>query len=200
MPKLPPIPEIKSNPFRNLRMMAGDQKRSVSWYQQTIKQLGDVNHKVERRLVGHQRGLTRTLTPGNLYIFKYDAKWKDELPYWDKLPLVFPFRKLDDGFLGINLHYLPLNLRVKLMEALIDIENSNTNPDKKAEVSWQLLKSSAKYNGVKPCVKRYLKHHIRTRFMMIPRDQWISAAMLPIEQFQKATKTKVWSDSRRMMK
>ena len=48
----------------------------------------------------------KTLTPGNLYFYIYDAKYKDVLPIWDRLPLTIPIQMYSDGFLGLNLHYL----------------------------------------------------------------------------------------------
>jgi hypothetical protein len=35
-------------------------------------------------------------------MFFYEAKYQDVLPYWDKFPLVLPFRKVMGGFYGIN--------------------------------------------------------------------------------------------------
>ena len=52
---------------------------------------------------------------GQLYLFQYDAKWKDILPYWDMWPLIFPFDYAKNGFYGINLHYLPPNARIDLI-------------------------------------------------------------------------------------
>ena len=54
---------------------------------------------------------------GYMYAFKYDPKTKNDLPYYDTFPLIFPVRMDSDGFLGINFHYLPPVLRAKLMNA-----------------------------------------------------------------------------------
>ena len=98
------------NPFKELALRVGDQKRSMNWYQNQIKNLRSMNTNVNSMLTGH-RDLRAQIVPGGLYLFQYDAKHKDTLPYWDKLPLVFPFRKVPDGFYGLNLHYLPYGLR-----------------------------------------------------------------------------------------
>ena len=45
---------------------------------------------------------------GGLYFFYYDPKTKDSLPYYDTFPLVLALERYNDGFLGLNLHYLPL--------------------------------------------------------------------------------------------
>jgi hypothetical protein len=38
---------------------------------------------------------------------------------------------------------------------------------------------------------------VQSRFVEIPADEWDIAALLPVEQFEKATKHKVWADSRK---
>ena len=60
--------------------------------------------------------LTSRVMIGRMYHFFYDPKHKKTLPYYDRFPLIFPFKSVRGGFLGINLHYLPLRLRAKLMD------------------------------------------------------------------------------------
>jgi hypothetical protein len=133
---------------------------------------------------------------GQMYTFWYDAKLKDELPFWDRLPLIFPIELYKDGFLGINLHYLPLPLRAKLMDALYTAMN-NTRLDKTTRIliSYRILKSASKYRWFKPCVKRYLSSHVQSRFIRIEPREWDMALMLPTERFVKARKQRVWQDS-----
>ena len=46
---------------------------------------------------GADRGRTQ-LKVGQMFLFKYDPKHKDTLPYHDKFPLIFPFRRTQMGF------------------------------------------------------------------------------------------------------
>ena len=62
---------------------------------------------------------------GQMFMFFYDPKNKQTLPYYDRFPLVFPIELYSDGFLGINLHYLPQKYRANLMDALYSIELLN---------------------------------------------------------------------------
>ena len=59
---------------------------------------------IQKSLVESRRSTVRV---GQMFLFAYDAKHKDTLPYYDRYPLIFPFKKVNDGFLGINMHYLP---------------------------------------------------------------------------------------------
>jgi hypothetical protein len=137
------------------------------------------------------------LEPGYLYLFAYDAKWKDKLPYWDAFPLVFPFRVDKGRVWGLNIHYLPFDLRAQLMDALMTtVDKRFVNENRKLRISYELLNGAARFSAFKPCVKSYLPSHFRSRFLRIPYDQWDIAMMLPLQRFQKASQSHVWDESR----
>ena len=58
-------------------------------------------------------------------MFIYDPKLKDKLPYYDTFPLVLPVEQYKDGFLGINLHYLSIPMRMRLLDRLMDYSNND---------------------------------------------------------------------------
>lgn len=137
---------------------------------------------------------------GNMYMYYYDAKHKETLPYFDRFPLVFPIAKTKDGFLGINLHYLPLQLRAKLMDGLYDIVNNEKYDEStKLKLSYNILKSAAKFKYFKPCIKRYLTKQLRSRFLYVYPSEWDMALFLPLERFDGATKQSVWKDSKKLI-
>ena len=134
-------------------------------------------------------------------MFYYDAKHKDTLPYFDRFPMIFPFKKVDGGFLGINLHYLPLLYRAKLMDSLYELtSNDRYDETTKLRLSYKLLESASKYKYFKPTVKHYLTDHVRSRFLYVYPSEWDIALFLPLERFQGATKQVVWSESRKAIK
>jgi hypothetical protein len=139
-----------------------------------------------------------SIMPGKMYMFFYDPKLKAELPYYDKFPLVFPFRRMEDGFIGLNMHYLPHRLRIMLMDRLmIFANNDKMDATTKLRYSWALIDGVAKFNLAKPCVKRYLTNHLKSQLVNVPADDWTTALMLPVERFTKASKEYVWSESRK---
>jgi hypothetical protein len=184
-----------ANPFQQLRVDPASVKKSQAWYQSQITQLGNLTRKVNSAL----RNSQADLVPGGLYLFRYDPKHKDTLPYYDTMPLVLPFATAPGGFLGINLHYLPYGLRFKLMGGLLDLVSDIEDPSSRAKVSWSILNSSSKFTGVAACVKHYLTAHVRSPYMNIPNDQWLAAVMMPIEQFTGASKEQVFRQSRRII-
>ena len=133
---------------------------------------------------------------GKMYMFVYDPKTKETLPFYDTFPLVFPIEFYDDGFLGINLHYLSPVMRAKLMDALYaTINNKKYDNTTKLRVAYNTLASATKFKYFKPCVKRYLFSHVGSQFVYIAPDEWDFALMLPTERFQGATKQQVFKDS-----
>jgi hypothetical protein len=75
--------------------------------------------------------------------------------------------------------------------------NSKYDKTTKLRLSYDLLARASKSDLFEPCIKRYLFSHIQSRFLEITADEWDIAALLPVEQFTKATKSKVWNDSRK---
>jgi len=135
--------------------------------------------------------------PGTLQLFHYDAKLKDKLPYWDRLPLVLPIEMYGDSFLGINFHYLPLNLRVHLLDALMVLtDEKKITPQARIEASYGILVSASRFKAFAPCVKKYLYTHIQGGLMTIEPEGWEAAINMPVVTFQKAGNGKVWADSR----
>ena len=138
---------------------------------------------------------------GQMYTFIYDPKHKETLPYYDRFPLIFPINRAKGGFLGLNFHYLPLPLRANLMDALYEVSsNQNYDETTKMQVSYSVLNGAAKYREFKPTVKHYLTSQIRTKLVYIHPTEWDIALFLPTERFEKASKGRVWADSRKIIR
>ena len=129
---------------------------------------------------------------GRMYLFQYDAKWKDKLPWWDMWPLIFPFDYAKGGFYGINVHYLPPNARADLMIRLIKAHGSGGKMDERfrMKLSYNII---TKFKPAIPCIKRYLFSQVGGKgFYGISGEDWSYAAALPLQKFQKASASTVW--------
>lgn len=135
---------------------------------------------------------------GSMFMYFYDAKTKEELPYWDKFPLIFVIEIYKDGWLGLNLHYLPIMLRAKLFDKLLQFAN-NPSLDQitKLKLSYQLLSNVSRFPEVRPTIKRYLSDHVMSRMVKVEPIDWEIAIFLPVEQFQKKKKEFVWAESKK---
>ena len=137
---------------------------------------------------------------GRMLFYNYLPKGKDKLPYYDIYPLIFPIKLYPDGFLGINFHYLPLNLRASLMDALYTLVNDkNINEKTRLKISYEILRDAGRFAAFKPCIKRYLYGYVKSRFLLISPLEWDSAMMLPLAEFKKQSQQKIWEDSRRII-
>jgi hypothetical protein len=127
----------------------------------------------------------------------YDPKLADKLPFYDTVPVVVVFRKVPDGFYGLNFHYLPPMLRMQLLDRMMKyISDETIGETTRMQLTWKLLNNAARFPGVNVCVKRYLYNQIGTRIMKIyPRD-WRKTIMLPIDTWEKASRNEVFLDSR----
>ncbi len=172
-----------------------------AWFRNRASAIKKVN--VPQIVVGGEQDAARVrnnITVGQMYMFLYDAKTKDDLPYYDRFPLIFPFRSVSGGFYGINMHYLTPFLRAYLMDALYDIARDDKYDSKtKLAITYKVLNASTKFKWFKPCVKRYLSSHVQSRFILVNANEWDIALFLPTERFVGARKARVWRDSERMI-
>lgn len=170
--------------------------KSKAWFQQQATLLGKQNITPKVVLNSDAYRVKNTIVPGSLYMFFYDPKGKDELPYYDMFPLVFPFKKVSRGFMGLNMHYLPYQARVTLLQRLMDFATDrNMNENTRIKYSWSLINGVSKFKLAEPCIKHYLIDHVKSTFRKIDAPDWTTAMMLPVEQFVGSSKNQVWKDS-----
>ena len=63
-------------------------------------------------------------------MYFYDPKHKETLPYYDRFPLIIMVGPAPRGFIGLNLHYLPLATRAKFLDALLGTINNEKYSNK----------------------------------------------------------------------
>ena len=167
--------------------------KSTQWYKDKIKEFGQ---PLSQDLIRDGKKSTRPFY-GRLNMFFYNPKFKKKLPYYDTFPLVLPLETYGDGFLGLNLHYLPIPLRIKLLDRLVDYSN-NTNFDESTRiiVDYSRLK---RVKLIQPTIHKYLASQVQSQFRRIDADEFTVATLLPVQRFKKATAKEVWSDSRGMI-
>ena len=177
-----------------LGKLPAKERKSRDWFRNQARRTSITPSKL--RSEAKSQAVNR-VSMGKMYFFAYDPKTKKELPYYDRFPLIFPFKKAQGGFMGINLHYLPPRLRAKLMDALYGlVTNKKYDETTRLNLSYRVLNGAARFRFFKPTVKRYLSSQVKSRFIEVNAEQWDMALFLPVEQFSKASKQKVWSDSR----
>lgn len=193
-----------SNIFQRLELQAfragitPRTKESREWFRKKIKNM----RSIKREALMKEDPLKQTGQEivGSMYMFFYDPKHKDTLPYYDTFPLVVVVGPAEGGFYGLNLHYLPPILRAKMLDALMDItSNTKFNDSTRFKMSYELLVKSSKLKYFQPCFKHYLNEHVKSKFSMVPAPEWEIATFLPTADFRKANSKKVYYDSKKMI-
>ena len=106
---------------------------------------------------------TAGFAPGQLYFFTYSAQTKQ--PYYDMYPLSYVIEYQKGGFLGCNIHYVPLTQRDELATSLL-----NNSVQGAVAVPRRTLHKYV-YTGVRGTPYR------------IPNAEWSDVAQLPTERF-----------------
>lgn len=169
-------------------------KESRAWFRKRVQ-----NMSVNRRdLIGSDPIESRNRSAvGSMYHFFYDAKYRKTLPYWDSFPLVIPVQSAPGGFHGLNLHYLPIPLRAKFLDGLMDITNNKKfDESTRFGLSYDYLKGASSMKYFKPCYKHYLTKQIEGKLSYIPPPEWEIAVFLPSAQWNNSSKGQVYKDSR----
>lgn len=157
-------------------------QRSAKWFINKIKDIRKPNL------------IRNTPKVGGLYLFAYDAKYKDKLPYWDGVPIVIVVQFEKNGFSGLNFHYLPVPERLFLLKLLTGMSSNKSKTYVKMAYKYLLGLSTTIW---KFAYKKYLYGHMKSKLLTIERAEWEDAVQLPIARFNKKTQRKVFGDFRK---
>jgi len=169
-------------------------RQSRDWFRKKVQRMR-VNRRGlmrEEEIIMRNRGGV-----GGMYMFFYDPQTKEKLPFWDNFPLIIFVEATKGGFYGLNLHYLPMTLRAKFLDGLMDQTNNNKfDETTRFEVTYDYLKRTSKLKYFKPCFKKYLTKGVEGRLAMVPAPEWEIATFLPTASWSRASQSTVWKDSR----
>ena len=176
--------------FDELREEAHGRELSIRWYRQKVQEL--LPKPQVRRMIREGYKVQKvTVRPnfGMMNLFYYRPKGAEKLPYYDVFPLVIPLgRRLNDGFVGINFHYLSVPQRWLLLERLsmfqvpseLDAFDTEEGGGDVMALFWSKIRRK---RGVKPIVRRYLTKYIQSRFLKIELSEMLIALAIPMERF-----------------
>ena len=186
--------QLESEAFR--KGITARSKEASDWFAKKAKELGPVGKRVLSDSRLEDGSDTKS---GDMVMYIYDPKLKKTLPYYDTFPLTIVVGPAKDGFYGINLHYLPPNIRAIFLDRLGDVvSNKKFNKTTKFRITYNLLKATKNYKYFKPCFKHYLTKHVSSKIAKVNAAEWNIAIFLQTAKFKKASEGKVWADSRSM--
>lgn len=197
--------EIFTHIWANAAKKGYTNKETISaqkWFKKKALELGSTVKPED--LMFKQNQLRKQGIFGQMFHFFYIPKHKDNrsvLPYYDIFPLIFMVQPAQEGFYGINLHYLAPNLRAKLMDKLWNIRNNSRFDDTtKLKLSYDVLSGSQRYAEFKPCFKHYLHDFVYSKFLWVESTDWVPALFLPTERFVRSSKQGVWKESAKLIR
>jgi hypothetical protein len=146
-------------------------------------------------------------TPGSMLFYRYDAKNKLTLETWDRSPLVFILRRSRGYILTINLHYVPINLRLIFIKYFLQMNKQNIRQNMPLTLSYQMIKPVLQKLGMMTTIKLHIFGRISRRGVVIPPEFMTSAAKLKAESFtngisaeqlyrQSIQQAKTWKQNR----
>lgn len=139
------------------------------------------NKKVKELLKSKKQLSQKDFTPGNLLFIAYNAKDKTQI--FDRTPLVLVLRRGSKYTLGLNFHWLPVQLRVKLIKIIFSMNSKNIKNNKPLQFNYADLKPHMGRLGFAPVVRLYINNRISNLGVVIPPENLISAARLKAESF-----------------
>lgn len=154
--------------FEQIRDETGGRKQSKEWYRKKLfeKTPNEIINDERTDNVGDKfekdtNVLSAYPKAHNLMIYQYKAKWRRDLPFYDKYPLVFALEMHNNYFFGVNLHYYSPDERIGIASNLTN--NRSTRFRKGAH--------------------KYLLSEVRSPFLILTREEWQTICLLPIEEF-----------------
>ena len=169
------------------------------WFKVKVKQLGKINRQ---QLLQDEALIRKSRTMmGHMYMYYYDPKHRETLPYYDAFPLTIMVERAPGGFYGLNLHYLKPNTRAIFLDKLTaTLTNDKYDESTRFRARYNLLSSVRKFKEFQPCFKHYLSSQIDSKIVLVQPPEWEIAIFLPTEQFVKAKKTQVWQKSAKIIR
>ena len=167
----------EDNFIQSVQDATKDAPKSIGWYRNKIREFGK---PTPLELIRDGRRATR-VSAFNLN---------------DTFPLVLPLERYSDGFLGLNFHYLPIPLRVRLLDKINTIpEDNQYNDGEQLRINYARARTIPMAKAV---IKRYLYGHLKSQIRVVTPDEWVIAVLLPVQRFKKASTSRVYNETKKM--
>ena len=161
-------------------------KRAIKRAKRFIKDTKNFLKKEKKRVVNYakknhkRKKSNHQFAPGRLLTFNYDAKHKQHR--YDRNPLVValgPSRRYKGIYLGINIHWLPMNQRVLLASLILELREKRGG-DLEYEDVRPLIK---KFDG-SPILRSYIYNRVSNTVIDVPEEMFLKFSALSFEDIQ----------------
>lgn len=154
--------------FEEIKEESGGRSQSREWYRGKVFEKTPEDIITEERsdevgdiLERDQNRSTSYPLLFNLMFYKYKAKTRRDLPFYDKYPLAFVLEMDAKSFFAVNLHYYSPEERMGLVMSL-------------AEDRIPKFRKGA---------HKYLISEVRSPYLILAQQEWQTMCLLPVEEF-----------------
>ncbi len=159
------------------REVLGIESKTVRWHRKEAYKW--FHAKTAKGVMGKLKPSYPTI--GKMYMYVYDAKYKDTLPMWDEFPLMMPINITATHILGINFHYIPPIARAKYLARLLILEGKhNIDDNTRLRLRYELIKSLP---YTKDMIKKYINWRIKSQFYEVHPEEWKYIIFLPLAKW-----------------
>ena len=157
---------------------------SLQWFQSNVR---DIRRTPSSLIKENQNFVTR-FELGKMYMYMYDPKGKNKLPYYDYFTITICLKRYASGFMGINLHYLSPKYRALLMDGLYEYYKE-IEGNSYFQIRYPTVKSVSRLRWAKPCIKQYQYGYLDSRIVEVLPEHMDMAVMLPSQRFRSKGST-----------
>lgn len=120
---------------------------------------------------------------GYIYFFNYQPPNSKNLPFYDRFPLVLSVGFRGSNVVGINLHYLPIRIRLYVMYKIVK-SIANTKENSRIRMNG-LLSSRVIRKYIMALGEEYSSAGIRSKIKLVTPEEFMIMAFLPLHKFAK---------------
>ena len=154
--------------FETIQEESDGKSQSRTWYRQALFQKSPREIITDERSdeIGDELERDKNISTTfprlfNLMFYEYKAKWRRDLPFYDKYPLAFVVETDDKSFFAVNLHYYSPEERLGIVSSL-------------AEDKIPKFRKGA---------HKYLLSEVRSPYLILAQQEWNTICLLPVEEF-----------------
>jgi len=154
--------------FEEIQEKTRGKSQSRDWYREQLAQKLPRNIITDERSdeIGDELERDRNITTTfprlyNLMFYQYKAKWRQELPFYDKYPLSFVLEKDSRSFFAVNLHYY--------------------SPEERMGIAMSLAED--RIPRFTKGAHKYLLSEVRSPYLVLAQQEWQTMCLLPVEEF-----------------
>ena len=136
------------------------------------------------------------IKPGYFFLYNYDSKLYEEgkLPFFDAKPMILCLSATPTHVLGINVHYIPIRERKRIVAKLKSLYPEQWGTNKRLpNISWGMV--SHELQHAQYMLKLYLRDRIDEVVKIKPQDME-NVLNVDLSDFVGIDATKVWREYR----